>query len=298
MEYLFVAESSKPSNPHSVVAKEQQQSKIRSHVAKTVASRRSKRARATEAYDNSDQEGAAVKSSQWTKEVAFRNMIYQWRPGSSFRHARPSGAATIMRRSSPLSIPISQVKLDPFDSFPGRQLPDAVRDVLEYAYNSLWPAQVPWLTGTALSSAQLEWRKAALWDQLSWHIQVYNICNYAMVLKKLPDKLLVSRSFQELRLRHQTAALHFVRRELANLSDAPAPTLLMAVVVLGVNHDVDVSSLPECHPQSPLANAQFNHVLGRLLLMPEHERALGYLVTRAGGLQSLRGFAIADMISV
>src|SRR5882757_1589598 len=133
---------------------------------------------------------------------------------------------------------------------------------------------------------KLAWRAASVQSPPLFHSQVLGASGLAMSLYEDQKTLkLISRA----RLEHQILAMRLTLIEINKLSIVPPDALIMAVLNLGVQSgDADYTPDPDIHPMSPLAMAQSINAFGRLRLVPAHVRALHLLVTRKGGLGSLK----------
>jgi len=100
------------------------------------------------------------------------------------------------------------------------------------------------------------------------------------------------------RLYHQNQTIKLVREMISDTAAIPSDSLLMAVLNLVVQGGtVDDRILPECHPVSPLATAQNLHAYRRMTLVPEHTRAMHFLIKKKGCLNKIHIWGLAILLA-
>lgn len=96
------------------------------------------------------------------------------------------------------------------------------------------------------------------------------------------------------RMYHQSKGIRLLREQFQSLPERPVPeSLIISILRLGIIADAEQGiTLPECHPRSPLATAQYSHLFGRLSIVPTYAKALRCLIERIGGIQALKSVAL------
>ena len=105
-------------------------------------------------------------------------------------------------------------------------------------------------------------------------------------------------SASKLRFAHYSQTIKLVYGHIANLQGPPPDALIMAVTVLAVHGRPDERVLPPCHPRSPLAEQQYLHIYGEILMADEHVPALKTLIEKKGGIKGIRTYGMAETIQL
>ncbi|OAL39648.1 hypothetical protein AYO20_01045 [Fonsecaea nubica] len=194
-----------------------------------------------------------------------------------------------------LGMIVGQGKQDPFASYEGSQLPCRMLEVLEHAYEVVWPKMVQ-AEDKQLAATKKSWRQAAVQYPFLFHCQVMGAAGAALSLCQDEG---VAKYLSLKRLEHQMTAIKLIREELQLINSGlsePSDELVMAILNLVTSSgDVNESPGEEVHPKSPLAQAQ---PVGRVKLNDTHLQAVHMLIRRKGGLQGLSSYALAYMIEV
>ncbi|KIW29255.1 uncharacterized protein PV07_05080 [Cladophialophora immunda] len=303
--YHFVFKNPKPQSSADRRLAELQDADARSHAAKIAYLKKKAREqdRASSSISSSQDEVAQlaapkdVKSAESFKASMEERLSIEGQTKTALGHGRPSpahskGVRLLPRTKLSVQSLLSQTSRDPFDSYPERRLPENVEKVVQYAFDRIWPDMLCSVRGENLAVAKREWRHHGLDDELLFHVQVALACGLNLALQNVPK---VSEALGLARLSHYSKAIRLLKQRIENLDGPASEDLMMSVLILGVNADIE-SSMPECHPRSPLATSQYMHLYGRLTLMPSYAAALEQLVRARGGISALKHLALPDWL--
>jgi hypothetical protein len=131
-----------------------------------------------------------------------------------------------------------------------------------------------------------------------FYLQVASAANLVRADDSQPP---LPRDIEMLRMRYYAKGLKMLRKELDSLSARKGvadDALIMANVVGALVTDPEPTQPHDSFRLSPLARAQNLHLYAKLQLMPAQIGALLNLVSKRGGLRSLREFGNAQMLQL
>lgn len=111
----------------------------------------------------------------------------------------------------------------------------------------------------------------------------------------------MDRESEMLQLSYQTKSIQFINTLLAeNNHEPPSDALLISILILAAHGQRQGGglALEPVHPTSPLAQAQNLMFYGSLEFVPNHLKALYYLVEQKGGLEKIQLYGLADTLAL
>ncbi|KAJ9604408.1 hypothetical protein H2200_011242 [Cladophialophora chaetospira] len=191
---------------------------------------------------------------------------------------------------------LTQNKRDPFSPYSSPRGPTIFQELVEFAYDTLWPDIIEVSGNPAIHPGRREWRLAALENPAVYHVHRASVADFGKAIYHSDG---LCDDFDKLRLFHHTEALRLVRNmiQATNQDSIPSDALIMAVYNLSYQGTGwDYRTVPESHPPSPLFQARLMGRFGRKTAHYDHVRALNALIKAKGGLEEIKLAGIAEMI--
>ncbi|KAJ9605745.1 hypothetical protein H2200_009594 [Cladophialophora chaetospira] len=182
---------------------------------------------------------------------------------------------------------IGQGKLDPFQSGQARELPPAMLQCLDHAFDVLWPKNAPALTGKLLENTVRAWRRQNIQSDLHAYAQICGAASLGQALTKDPAK---AKLLSSMKINYQTQAIRLIHKEISSLTGPPSANLLTAIVQISVSGQPDLAPvIGDSLPKTPVYKAFNMELYERFIPLgqEEHYRAMAVLIKNRGSLDSL-----------
>ncbi|KIX03599.1 uncharacterized protein Z518_07152 [Rhinocladiella mackenziei CBS 650.93] len=242
--FMFVHQPPKASSQRDI---ELQNAKIRAHAARISHSRKVKKPKATKGLR------LPINIREHGEGHDKDRTIQQREPIQTPSMPPERYIIGLLARIASLRSVLNQYKRDPFNSDPVRNLPLIALEFMDFAYEILWPMNMPGLELAAVKAEMISRRRLAVQSTIEFHCQVSNMATLAFNFLTDPDSLDI---INRIRMIHQNMAIKLICQELESLRGPPSELLIQRVVLLDVqgaepyeNWDVQI------HPESPLVAA-------------------------------------------
>ncbi|KIW17127.1 hypothetical protein PV08_04318 [Exophiala spinifera] len=180
---------------------------------------------------------------------------------------------------------LDQTTRDPFNNESTRKLPLVVHDLMNFAYDQLFPRNLPGIPTSTVKTIMTSRRRAAMEDITEFHAQVSNAATMAFMVTSDQAKISV---LTRIRLIHQNAAIEKIRQEMLEIRGPPTEIFIQRMLLLSTQGGDPLDTWGvQTHPESPIVKASNLKGYHRFRIIPQHHRALAHLVREKGGIQSI-----------
>ncbi|RSL81581.1 hypothetical protein CEP51_005716 [Fusarium floridanum] len=235
---------------------------------------------------------AALKEAKRPKTLQFITCA----PGKKPRrnHYRLTGEANDdgegtddrrLRASHRCKIPLSPKKAASFDPFDSLAVPEPAREeqfLLHYAFNRTLPAFGE--SETYKRDFAHSWITRTMESPLVFYAQILGSSTHYSISSPGVEgqNRIITRGLQ--RKIQAIGALRTKIEEYKPGSSDVDQGLLLAIFILAIHGNFDLTDRPEPHPSSPMATCRDMNIYGRMTFGEEHINALYYLVEQNGGI--------------
>ncbi|KAI8650468.1 hypothetical protein NCS57_01380600 [Fusarium keratoplasticum] len=189
-----------------------------------------------------------------------------------------------LRASHRCKIPLSPKKAASFDPFDSLAVPEPAREeqfLLHYAFNRTLPAFGE--SETYKRDFAHSWITRTMESPLVFYAQILGSSTHYSISSPGADGQ--SRIIRGLQRKIQ--AIKALRTKIEQYKPGSSGVdqgLLLAIFILAIHGNFDLTDRPEPHPLSPMATYRDMNIYGRMTFGEEHINALYYLVEQNGGI--------------
>ncbi|KIW64589.1 hypothetical protein PV04_09512 [Phialophora macrospora] len=238
-----------------------------------------------------------AREARWQRQVNWRQEKNSHSSGRATSSDKASDDDEDRRGSqSVIQTALSQNRRDPFSPYDASQHPTIFQELIEYAYDTLWPNLIEVSGNPVIHPGRREWRLAAQENPAVYHVHLASVADFGKAIYHAHG---LSGQFDRLRLFHHTQALGLVRQMIQSMGTNGIPTDALVMAVYNLSYQGtgwDYRIIPESHPPSPVFKSRFLGGYGRKVPHDDHIRAMNTLIRAKGGLEEVRLVGIAEMI--
>ncbi|RSL58258.1 hypothetical protein CEP54_007897 [Fusarium duplospermum] len=190
-----------------------------------------------------------------------------------------------LRTSHRCKIPLSPKKAASFDPFDSLAVPEPAREeqfLLHYAFNRTLPAFGE--SETYKRDFAHSWITRTMESPLVFYAQILGSSTHYSISSPGVEgqNRIITRGLQR-----KIQAIRALRTKIEQYKPGSFELdqgLLLAIFILAIHGNFDLTERPEPHPSSPMASYRDMNIYGRMTFGEEHIKALYYLVEKNGGI--------------